>query len=96
MMKDENGNTLIGYLDVGGLLLPRAQLAETLPDMRRFERCLTDAQMVSAHMTEHGEPPDAFFGWSEAHMTDVSDTMREVGALLEQAVRRLHEMAARA
>lgn len=78
--KDQKGNVYI-KLD-GGLLIPRAKLAETLPDIERFERCLSDAQRLSADMTANGgRPPEYIADWNKPYRDDVVATMRETGEL---------------
>lgn len=94
-MKDENGNRLIGFIKVGGLAVPRAEVAKVLPDIERFERCLADAEMVNAYMTDHGKPPAVLSGWSDAYIDDIQVTMREVGAIEGQAAEHLRAERAR-
>lgn len=81
-MKDENGNELIGVIDVGGALVPRRRLAEFVPDMRRFERCLDEAKRLDADMTENGGcVPEYVGGWSDRYRGEIVATLNDLAAL---------------
>lgn len=84
--KDPFGNDLPGYIAVGGMGLHRATLARALPDIQRFERCLADAQRVTACMVQYGRPPADAHTWSATHTAEVQTTMREIGAIHEHAL----------
>jgi hypothetical protein len=82
-MKVENKNgtvtDVIGFINIGTMAIPRAQLARVLPDIDRFERCLPLALKVDEYMTEHqgAIPP-----WLDrTQRDDVAETLREIGRL---------------
>ena len=81
----------IGFIDLGTMLIPRAELAKVLPDIARFERCLPTARYVSDYMSEHDGalPP----GWNptDAECKDVVLTMRELGNIELSALNELKE-----
>jgi hypothetical protein len=66
----------VGYLDLGGLLIPRARLAKELPDIARFERCLVTARYISEYSAF---PP----GWNptDGGINDVALTLGEMDEL---------------
>lgn len=85
----KNGDTItaaIGYIDIGGLAVPRAKLAEVLPDIERFERNLSLALATDAYMTEHnGYVPDSFLSLDDNRRREVAETLHEVGMLHKSA-----------
>lgn len=73
------------HIDIGGVALSRSELAEVLPDIRRFEAHLTDALAVDSYMS-HGDGgiPSYARKWSENRLTNVVATLKELGSLREQ------------
>ncbi len=95
-LKDENGRELIGHVDVGGIAIPFGKLAQTVPDVERFMRCLDDAQKISGDMEYNGGVvPTYTHGWPESKLTDVSDTMQEIGLIQKSAAVELRKEAER-
>ena len=79
----DTGNT---HIDIGGVALPRATLAEVLPDIARFEQHLPDALAVDADMKAgDGSIPDYVSEWPQARIEAVVATLKELGSLREQA-----------
>lgn len=74
------------HIDIGGIALPREELARVLPDMARFEENLPDALAVDADMKRNeGVIPDYVRAWPQPRIADVIATLKEVGSLREQA-----------
>lgn len=81
-IKDTNGTALIGFIDIGGVAIPRAGLAKGLDDIDRFERWLDRAKETEEHMNEHdGQIPPFAKALSEADRADLITTLKELGAL---------------
>ena len=94
-MKTENGNSMIGYMDLDGLAVPRAKLAQVLPDINRFERCLPDALTLSQYMTDNsGDMPAYVTRWPNSYLNDVAATLKELAGIEKQAAKTLHMEAA--
>ncbi|MES1937171.1 hypothetical protein [Salinisphaera hydrothermalis] len=73
------------HIDIGGVALPREQLASVLPDIERFEAHLTDALAVDSHMSNgDGSVPSYVQKWSEERLAHVVATLKELGSLREQ------------
>lgn len=73
------------HIDIGGLALPRSELAEVLPDIDRFEKYLTDALAVDSYMTNgDGSVPSYVQKWPEERLSGVIATLKEIGSLREQ------------
>lgn len=77
-----------GYIEFdSGLQIPRERLAETLSDIQRFERCLSDAQKLNADMTANdGQPPEYITTWNKPYLDDVVATIRDIGKLHSYAL----------
>jgi hypothetical protein len=74
------------HIDIGGLALPRRELVEVLPDIDRFERCLTDALAVDIDMKQSsGAIPDYIGQWSKGYTEAVIRTLKEISSLRQQA-----------
>lgn len=70
------------FVEVGGLSMPRAQLAAVVADVKRFERCCGDARRLNRDMDANaGGVPDYARGWTLAHFNDVLATIQELAAL---------------
>ncbi len=75
-----------GYIDIGGRTIERADLAECLPDIERFERCLEMAKRADAYMREHdGAVPPFMRALEQPQLSDVSATMGELASLRRAA-----------
>ena len=73
------------HIDIGGIALPREELAQVLPDIERFERHLPDALAVDRDMqASEGAVPDYVREWPQARIDAVVRTLKEVGSLREQ------------
>ncbi len=73
------------HIDIGGVALPRSELAAVLPDMERFETHLTDALAVDSHMSNgDGSVPSYARKWPEERLANVIATLKELGSLREQ------------
>lgn len=73
------------HIDIGGLALPRSELAAVLPDIERFEAHLTDALAVDSHMSHgDGSVPSYVQKWPEERLANVVATLKELGSLREQ------------
>ena len=73
------------HIDIGGVALPRRELAAVLPDIERFEAHLTDALAVDSHMRNgDGSVPSYVRKWPEARLANVIATLKELGSLREQ------------
>lgn len=73
------------HIDIGGVALPRDELASVLPDIERFEARLTDALAVDSHMSNgDGSVPSYVQKWSEERLANVVATLKELGSLREQ------------
>tara|TARA_B100002049_G_scaffold231018_1_gene208439 strand:- start:418 stop:705 length:288 start_codon:yes stop_codon:yes gene_type:complete len=73
------------HIDIGGIALPREELAQVLPDIERFERHLADALAVDRDMqASEGAVPDYVREWPQARIDAVVRTLKEVGSLREQ------------
>lgn len=71
-----------GVINVGGLLIPRADLEELLPDLPRFERHLHHAIEADQHAAEQlGRLPDFMESLDDRTWADVFATLREVSML---------------
>lgn len=96
ILKDENGRELIGHVDVGGIAIPFGKLAQTVPDVERFMRCLSDAQKIGAAMDEDGGAvPEYARDWPESKLTDVAATLQDISQIQGSAVVTLRDEAAR-
>lgn len=86
ILKDENGNEMIGYIELNGMAIPRAYLVKVLPDIERFERCLDDALRVSRQMDENeGRVPDCMKSWTGPYVRDIAATVGELGEIYASA-----------
>ncbi|HET7313025.1 MAG TPA: hypothetical protein VFJ08_01600 [Salinisphaera sp.] len=73
------------HIDIGGVALPRSELAEVLPDIERFEAYLTDALAVDSYMGNgDGSVPSYVHKWPEERLANVIATLKEIGSLREQ------------
>lgn len=92
-LRDEQGNRLFGYIDIGGCLIPRAELAKKLPDFERFERWMDAALEADDYMTRHPEQIPPFFAeLSQDNQQAVAATLQELGELQMAAAKKLqHE-----
>lgn len=73
------------HIDIGGLALPRSELAAVLPDIERFEAHLTDALAVDSHMSNgDGSVPSYVQKWPEERLANVIATLKELGSLRDQ------------
>jgi len=71
----------------GELLIPRALLAEKLPDIERFKQCLKAAEKLHADVTANdGQLPEYTEAWSESYLVDVLATVGEIGRLYSDAL----------
>lgn len=85
MPRKDSHNPSPEHIDIGGVALPRRELAEVLPDIDRFEAHLTDALAVDSHMSNgDGNLPSYVQQWSEERIANVVATLKEVGSLREQ------------
>jgi hypothetical protein len=50
-IEHDNGTTTeaIGFVELGGMVIPRVQLAKLLPEIARLERGLPLARYISGH-----------------------------------------------
>lgn len=73
------------HIDIGGMALSRAELAEVLPDIERFEQHLTDALAVDSYMKNgDGSIPGYAQQWPQERIAAVVATLNEIGSLREQ------------
>lgn len=85
-MNTDRHNISSTHIDIGGVALPRQELAEVLPDIERFETHLPDALAVDKQMREgDGSIPDYVSTWPQARVAAVVATLKELGSLREQA-----------
>lgn len=74
------------HIDIGGVALPREELARVLPDIERFERHLPDSLAVDAEMKQgDGSIPARVRDWPQERIAGVVATLKELGSLREQA-----------
>jgi len=74
------------HIDIGGMALPREELARVLPDIERFERHLPDALAIDTEMKQgDGSIPARVRDWPQEHIVGVVATLKELGSLREQA-----------
>lgn len=72
-------------IDIGGIAIPREELAAVLPDLERFDVCLTDALAIDFYMRDHdGKIPGYVQNWSSKYLSHVIETLKEIGSLREQ------------
>lgn len=77
-------------VDIGGLWIKRASLAEILPDLARFERHRADALALDTEMSENnGAIPDYINDWPAERIEAVVATLKELGSLRAEAQRQL-------
>lgn len=83
-------------MDIGGVALPRVELARVLPDFERFERHLADALKLDEQMHREGGAIPAYVReWSQARIEAVVATLKEVGSLREQTSEQLRAHSSR-
>ncbi|MES1949083.1 hypothetical protein C84B14_17128 [Salinisphaera sp. C84B14] len=83
------------HIDIGGIALPREELAQVLPDIERFEQHLPDALAVDRDMkASGGAVPDYVRQWPQARIDAVVRTLKEVGSLREQASEQMQSAGA--
>lgn len=81
-IQDENGTALIGFIDIGGVAIPRAVLAKGMPDIGRFERWLEVAKDIVCYMEEHQDRLPPFTErLTVEDGADLIATLQELGAL---------------
>ena len=86
MNANEQPNIPASHIDIGGVALPRKELAQVLPDMARFEAHLPDALAVDTQMREgDGSIPAYVQNWPQERVAAVVATLKELGSLREQA-----------
>lgn len=74
------------HIDIGGIALPREELARVLPDIARFERHLPDALAIDTEMKQgDGSIPVRVGNWPQERIAGVVATLKELGSLREQA-----------
>lgn len=77
--------SLYSKIDIGGIAIPREELVAVLPDLARFETCLTDALAIDFYMKGHdGNTPGYVQNWSDKYLSQVIETLKEIGSLREQ------------
>lgn len=80
-----SSRTPSSHIDIGGVALPRSELADVLPDIERFETHLTDALAVDSYLRNgDGSIPSYAQKWPEERLANVIATLKEIGSLREQ------------